>query len=157
MTDEVLASWNDGPAKQAILAFVDAVTTAGSAFVAPADRIATFDNDTVRTQARRLLAASDRPDAVLAGADGFALPMLQIAQELGLNVGTDLLVASCIDNPLLRSVPGITAIEAPPRDIGRDAGRALLDILSGQDVPPELRRQEPTIALRGSTAGPVKR
>jgi DNA-binding LacI/PurR family transcriptional regulator len=114
-----------------------------------------FDPDTIRTQARRLLAAPDRPDAVLAGADGFALPILQIAQELGLTVGTDLLVASCIDNPLLRSVPGITAIEAPPRDIGRDAGRALLDILRGQDVPSELRRQEPTIALRGSTAGPV--
>ena len=45
MTDGVLANWNDGPAKQAILAFVEAVTTAGSAFVAPADRIATFDND----------------------------------------------------------------------------------------------------------------
>jgi phosphoserine phosphatase len=44
MTD-VLASWNDGPAKRAILAFVEGVTTAGSAFVAPADRIATFDND----------------------------------------------------------------------------------------------------------------
>jgi DNA-binding LacI/PurR family transcriptional regulator len=114
-----------------------------------------FAPDTIRTQARRLLAAPDRPDAVLAAADGFALPILQIAQELGLTVGTDLLVASCIDNPLLRSVPGITAIEAPPRDIGRDAGRALLDILRGQDVPPELRRQEPTIALRGSTAGPV--
>ena len=39
---------------------------------------------------------------------------------------------------------------------GRDAGRALLDILRGQDVPSELRRQEPTIAIRGSTAGPVQ-
>src|SRR4051794_30788322 len=45
MADEVLASWNDSPAKQAILAFVEGVTTAGSAFVAPADRIATFDSD----------------------------------------------------------------------------------------------------------------
>jgi len=52
-------------------------------------------------------------------------------------------------------VPGITAIEAHPRDIGHDAGRALLDILGGMDVPSELRRREPTIALRGSTAGPV--
>ncbi len=44
--DGVLPSWNDGPAKQAITAFVAAVTTAGSAdFVLPADRIATFDQD----------------------------------------------------------------------------------------------------------------
>jgi phosphoglycolate phosphatase-like HAD superfamily hydrolase len=41
-----LPSWNDGPAKQAILAFVKATTEQGSpTFVAPGDRIATFDQD----------------------------------------------------------------------------------------------------------------
>jgi hypothetical protein len=41
-----LPSWNDTPARQAIVQFVGRVTTAGSAdFVAPSDRIATFDND----------------------------------------------------------------------------------------------------------------
>lgn len=41
-----LPSWNDGASRQAILAFVAAVTTEGSAdYVAPADRIAVFDND----------------------------------------------------------------------------------------------------------------
>jgi len=41
-----LPSWNDGPAKQAIIEFVQATTTQGSAkFVAPADRVATFDQD----------------------------------------------------------------------------------------------------------------
>ncbi|MBK1650273.1 HAD family hydrolase [Rhabdochromatium marinum] len=44
--DTPLPSWNEGPAKQAITAFVEQVTTPGSAdFVLPADRIATFDND----------------------------------------------------------------------------------------------------------------
>lgn len=44
--DDPLASWNDGPPKQAILDFVKAATTEGSpTFVAPADRIATFDQD----------------------------------------------------------------------------------------------------------------
>ncbi len=41
-----LLSWNDGAAKKSILAFVEKVTTDGSPdFVAPAERIATFDND----------------------------------------------------------------------------------------------------------------
>ena len=41
-----LPSWRDGPAKQAIAAFVAAVTQAdGADFVAPAERIAVFDND----------------------------------------------------------------------------------------------------------------
>jgi phosphoserine phosphatase len=45
MTDAALASWNDGPAKQAIVDFVTSATSPGAGFVALADRIATFDND----------------------------------------------------------------------------------------------------------------
>lgn len=41
-----LPSWNDGAAKQAIVAFVEQTTTPGSPdFVPPTDRIATFDQD----------------------------------------------------------------------------------------------------------------
>src|SRR6266481_4039925 len=41
-----LPSWNDGPAKQAIVEFVKATTTQGSPqFVPPEERIATFDQD----------------------------------------------------------------------------------------------------------------
>lgn len=41
-----LASWNEGPAKQSILDFVEAVTNEDSAdFVPGPERIATFDND----------------------------------------------------------------------------------------------------------------
>ena len=45
-TAETLPSWNDGRTRQAILEFVEAVTTPDSPdFVPPAERIATFDND----------------------------------------------------------------------------------------------------------------
>jgi len=41
-----LASWNDGPTKQAIMSFVRATTDRSSPqYVAPDDRVATFDND----------------------------------------------------------------------------------------------------------------
>jgi hypothetical protein len=41
-----LPSWNEGPAKKAIIAFVEKVTRDGSVdFVPPPERIATFDND----------------------------------------------------------------------------------------------------------------
>jgi phosphoglycolate phosphatase-like HAD superfamily hydrolase len=41
-----LPSWNDGAARQAIVSFVERVTTEGGPdFVPPAERIATFDND----------------------------------------------------------------------------------------------------------------
>src|SRR5215212_6312317 len=45
-SDGLLPSWNDGPAKQAILDFVARVTTQGGPDFVPEDqRIATFDND----------------------------------------------------------------------------------------------------------------
>jgi len=44
--DAPLSSWNDVASKQAIIAFVEKVTRKDSPdYVAPADRIATFDND----------------------------------------------------------------------------------------------------------------
>ena len=45
-TRDPLPSWNDGKAKQSVIAFVAQVTKAGSpGFVSPAERIAVFDND----------------------------------------------------------------------------------------------------------------
>ncbi len=44
--DSALPSWSNGPAKKAIVEFVQATTTPGSLqFVPPAERIATFDQD----------------------------------------------------------------------------------------------------------------
>jgi phosphoserine phosphatase len=42
---EALPSWNDGPARTAVLEFVRSVTRPGESFVPPRERIATFDND----------------------------------------------------------------------------------------------------------------
>lgn len=109
--------------------------------------------ETIQARARPLLDADDAPDAVLAGAESIALPVMQVARELGLDVGRDLLLASCVDNPTVHSMYDITAIEAPPRDIGGDAAHAMLDLLRGQDIATEIRREIPTITLRGSTAG----
>ncbi|TWT87488.1 haloacid dehalogenase-like hydrolase [Pseudobythopirellula maris] len=45
-SDDPLPSWNDGPAKTAVLNFVETTTTEGSTdFVRPSERIAVFDND----------------------------------------------------------------------------------------------------------------
>ena len=46
IAQDPLASWNDGPAKQAIVEFVEATTTPGSpGFVPQEERLATFDQD----------------------------------------------------------------------------------------------------------------
>lgn len=43
--EDVLPSWNEGPSRQALIAFVTAATTPGDTFIPPEDRIAVFDND----------------------------------------------------------------------------------------------------------------
>jgi phosphoserine phosphatase len=46
VAEQLLATWNDTPTRQAIVDFVHATTTEGSdRFVQPADRVAVFDND----------------------------------------------------------------------------------------------------------------
>ena len=46
LAQDVLPSWNDGASRNAIIDFVTAVTTEGGPdYVAPDDRVATFDND----------------------------------------------------------------------------------------------------------------
>ena len=43
---DLLPSWNDGPARRSVVAFVENVTREGGpGYVAPAERIAVFDND----------------------------------------------------------------------------------------------------------------
>jgi len=67
--DDALPSWNDGPAKESVVAFVREVTAAGTAsFVAPAERIAVFDNDgtlwTEQPSYTQFVFATDRVKAV---------------------------------------------------------------------------------------------
>lgn len=104
--------------------------------------------DAVVAYISALLAKPDRPDAILAGADDLALCVFDAAR----NAGAQLLIASCVENNSLRLVtPGITSIVNPPRDIGRDTARALLDVLEGRQVPKTIVRPKPELALRKST------
>ena len=73
-----LPSWNEGPAKQAILDFVRDTTGPGSPkFVPPEDRIATFDQDgtlwvehPVYSQVNVLLRSGARSGRERAGVEG---------------------------------------------------------------------------------------
>jgi DNA-binding LacI/PurR family transcriptional regulator len=124
--------------------------------VAPRIRVleSGLDGEAVRQVARALLEEPEPVDAVVAAADGTALGVLAAARDLDRRVGADLLVASSIDSPTMRfATPAVTAIAAPPREIGADAARVLLDVLHGEDVPPTIRRRQPALAIRASTTG----
>jgi DNA-binding LacI/PurR family transcriptional regulator len=112
------------------------------------------EHEAVHRQARSLLRDRPATDAIVAGADGAALGALGAARDLGRAIGDDLLLASCIDSVAMRlATPAVTAIDAPPRDIGGDAARALLAVLRGEDLPATIQRARPRLAIRDSTAG----
>jgi hypothetical protein len=58
---DFLPSWSEGAAKTAILEFVESVTKPGASFVAPAERIATFDNDGALVREALIRAGRIRP------------------------------------------------------------------------------------------------
>jgi hypothetical protein len=98
-----LPSWNDGPAKQAILAFVQATTDKASPqFVPPEVRIATFDQD---------------------GTTWVEHPMY--TQVVYCLVLADTLRASARTRRSLRSQPGSASRFAPPNQAANEVSAAI--------------------------------
>ena len=69
-----LPSWNDGPAKQAIVNFVKATTESNPDFVPPEERIATFDQDGTLWVAPETLVLHDDPTREYAYGPAEGLP-----------------------------------------------------------------------------------
>jgi DNA-binding LacI/PurR family transcriptional regulator len=93
------------------------------------------------------------PDAIVCGLDGGAAPIVRSLQDRGLRVPDDVLVASCVDGPLMTaSTPAITSIDLQPAEMGRRAVRLLGQILNGERA--EREQELPThLHVRASTGG----
>jgi DNA-binding LacI/PurR family transcriptional regulator len=106
--------------------------------------------------ALQLLDQPDPPDAIVCGLDGGAAPVIRAVQERGVRVPDDLLVASCVDGPLMTaSAPAITSIDLQPTEMGRRSAALLAAILEG--AAPRRREQalETRLNVRASTGGPA--
>jgi DNA-binding LacI/PurR family transcriptional regulator len=106
-----------------------------------------------------LLRGEDAPDAVFATIDRLALGALLAAQEHGLGVPGELLVAMSTDSEAgRRARPPITALNLQPQRIGRLAVETLVGLVDGRE-PAERHAVVPTrLISRGSTrraAAPV--
>jgi DNA-binding LacI/PurR family transcriptional regulator len=95
---------------------------------------------------RSLLDRDPRPDAVYASSEDLALGVLHEAQQRGLQVPDELGVCSAVDSSVLQlTSPQVTGMFLNPRDIGRAAADALLDLVDDAravphdvDVPAQL-------------------
>ncbi|MDO3408922.1 GntR family transcriptional regulator [Saccharibacillus sp. CPCC 101409] len=107
-------------------------------------------------KARELLQAADRPTAFVAYNDELAVPLMNAARELGLNLPGDLSVVGFDDSSLaLASGVPLTTLSHPKEEMGREAARKLMDMIESGDggaAPADDVRYAPELIERGSVA-----
>lgn len=103
----------------------------------------------------RLLAAADRPSAVVAFNDVCAIAVMSAAAELGLSVPGDVSVVGYDDTHIarLRHI-WLTSVDNANREVGRRAGERLVARLAEPSRPGSLDLSQPRLHIRGTTAPP---
>jgi DNA-binding LacI/PurR family transcriptional regulator len=99
---------------------------------------------------QRLLDSRDGPDAVVTASSLFAAGVAAAAQQIGLNIPSDVRIAAMSDSESVRgSAPPITALDLQPEIIGKACVDMLCDILGGKSPKPFVTRS--ILKIRGST------
>jgi len=92
------------------------------------------------------------PEAVFVASDVVALGAIGALREAGLRVPEDVSVVGFDDIPLAAYFdPPLTTIHLPANELGLAAGRALLDLIAGRDVP-QRSLLATEMVIRASTA-----
>jgi LacI family transcriptional regulator len=83
--------------------------------------------------ARNLLTDELRPTAVFAASDHEALPVYEVAAELGKRIPEDISVVGFADLDFASTLqPALTTVQQKPKEIGRRAAQLVLDRLEGK-------------------------
>ncbi|GKV70151.1 LacI family transcriptional regulator [Sporosarcina sp. NCCP-2716] len=114
---------------------------------------ATFEMESAAAAAEQLL-RGDAPDLIMCATDDLALGVLKATREAGLRVPEDIGITGFGGySPATYLSPGLTTIRFHFREAGAEAGRALLDLMSGEqpaDLPSlqhELLIQESAVKI----------
>jgi DNA-binding LacI/PurR family transcriptional regulator len=101
--------------------------------------------------ARRLLATSTPPTALIFDNDLMAVAAAGVAAELDLPVPDRVSLVAWDDSTLCRLVrPALTAVRRPVAEHGAAAARLLLEMLAGESAK-DIEAAEPVLVPRGST------
>lgn len=102
----------------------------------------------------RLLAAPDRPTAIVATNDVFAVGAMMACRKAGVRIPQDMSITG-VDNTDLGATqtPGLTSVATPITEIGRAAADQLVARLEGQACAP-FQALPVELVHRGSTAPP---
>lgn len=113
-----------------------------------------FTRDTGRAAAARLLAAADRPTAIIAQNDEMALGALIAAREIGLSVPDELSIVGFDDAEIAQIAwPPLTTVRQPVFEMAAAATEMVIAQLHGEPVTTPSAYAH-TLVIRGSTAVP---
>ncbi len=102
---------------------------------------------------RKLLARDNGFTAIVAGNDLLALGCMDAMKEIGLLVPENISISGYDDIQFLeRMSPALTTVLVPKYEMGSQATRILLDMISGESNGPGELRMQPRLVIRNSTA-----
>jgi LacI family repressor for deo operon, udp, cdd, tsx, nupC, and nupG len=116
-----------------------------------------FSIESGAAAAERLLGRAQRPTAIFCFNDEMAMGVIEVARRLGVHVPEELSVVGFDDIRFAQyTVPPLTTIAQPTRQIGEGTVRLLLKILSdgGDSAAPESVTLPHKLVVRASTAPP---
>lgn len=120
------------------------------------DLVETSDKFTIEEGGRafrKLLARDNSFTAIVASNDLLALGCMDAMQEVGLLVPENISVSGYDDILFLeRMNPGLTTVLVPKYEMGSQATKALLDMISGESIGPGVLSMQPRLVVRNSTA-----
>lgn len=106
--------------------------------------------------ATALLELDEPPTAIFASSDAIALGVLEVARAKGLEVPRDLSVVGFDGLPLAeQTLPPLTTVAQPLRDMGGAALRSVLRLAAGERLDSARIELATELIVRGSTATPA--
>lgn len=108
-----------------------------------------------REAVESLLMLPSPPSAIFVASDTMALGAYEAIQKLGLKIPQDTTLVGYDDlDPVAVLQPPLTTIRTSFYEFGRLAAQLLLNLVEGRETAPRQKVIEPTLVVRGSTAGP---
>lgn len=101
-----------------------------------------------------LMQQADRPTAVMCGNDVLAVGAISMAREMQIDVPGDVSITGFDDIELAQiSMPGLTTVHVPHREMGQRAARLLINLL-GNNAQPKDVKLETNLVMRSTLAAP---
>ena len=133
----------------------EALDAAGIPFDPSLVRVGGYRAAETTEAARDLLTLPERPTAIFSANDLSAIRVMEVAEQLGLRVPQDVSVVGFDNVPeAANATPPLTTVAQPLHEMGAEAVRLLLGLLSGA-VTEEHLSVPATLVVRGSTAPPA--